>query len=142
MSLSNLQKDDSLLLRVSDLDDTFTLTRNLTVGEFKSKDGADFFFVHPGLLVAYQKIRDVVRVPLQVRSGYRSEAHNRRINGSQNSMHLYGMAIDVSPIVEPKRKADFLKIIYDTAKSIGLGGVKLYNEKSFVHFDVGPKREW
>lgn len=142
MMLQYLNKDDALLLRVSELGDPYNLTRNLKVGEFKSRDGADFMFVHPGLLVAYQKVRERVGVPFEIRSGYRSESHNRRINGSPDSLHMYGMAIDVAPIVEPKQKKNYLNLIYQTALSFELGGVKLYEDKGFVHFDVGASRTW
>ena len=142
MKLSNLNKDDSLLFRVSELGDGYNLTRSLKVKEFKSRDGADFMFVHPGLLVAFQYVRDRVGVPLLIRSGYRSEAHNRKVNGSESSLHLYGMAIDVFPKVERDYELNFLKRIFQLANEAGCGGVKLYRDKRFVHFDVGAERKW
>jgi len=142
MRLCNLNRDDSLLFRVSELGDGYNLTRNLKVKEFKSKDGADFMFIHPGLLVAFQYVRDRIGVPLIVRSGYRSEAHNRKVNGSENSFHLHGMAIDVIADVDKNYELNYLQRIFQLANEAGCGGVKLYRDKRFVHFDVGPDREW
>lgn len=142
MKLCNLNHDDVLLFRVSELGDGFNLTRNLKVKEFKSKDGADFMFVHPGILVAFQYIRDRIGMPLIVRSGYRSEAHNRKVNGSDSSYHLYGMAMDVFVDVGKDMELNYLQRVFQLANEAGCGGIKLYRDKRFVHFDVGSPRTW
>ena len=44
----------------------------------------------PGL----QRIRDVLGVPVNISSGYRSPALNREIGGSKTSAHMHGLAVD------------------------------------------------
>lgn len=43
-----------------------------------------------------EQVRAVVDRPVHVTSGYRSPVFNRRIGGSKNSRHMYGLAADVT----------------------------------------------
>jgi uncharacterized protein YcbK (DUF882 family) len=70
-------------------------------------------------------------------SGCRSRAHNRRIGGARESYHLRCMAADIIvPGVSKYRLWGHLMHIP------GRGGVGTYCRSSFVHLDVGPRREW
>jgi uncharacterized protein YcbK (DUF882 family) len=72
-------------------------------------------------------------------SGYRSYAYNEYLRSLgrkvvQNSLHLYGLAIDfLIPNVAMSK-------ISKVAKSFSAGGVGKYPE--FVHIDVGRVRYW
>ena len=74
-------------------------------------------------------------VPLIVTSGYRTVAHNARIEtAARNSMHLYGYAADIeAPGFSPRA-------IALAASFIGSGGIGLYD--SFTHLDVWRARTW
>lgn len=49
------------------------------------------------LLTTYlEKIRDVVKAPLKITSGYRCTQLNNAIKGSKTSAHLQGLAADIS----------------------------------------------
>jgi hypothetical protein len=75
--------------------------------------------------------------PVTVVSGCRSSAHNRRIGGARESWHLRCMAADirvegVGPVA-----------VYRYAASLaGRGGVGSYCRESYIHVDVGDRREW
>ena len=70
-------------------------------------------------------------------SGCRSYAHNRRIGGARESWHLRCMAADF------RVKGVSPGSVYQYAKSLrGRGGVGSYCHDSFIHLDVGDRREW
>ena len=79
--------------------------------------------------------------PMEVLSGYRSPETNamlrRRSRGvAQNSLHMYGMAVDLyfpGIDVAQANKA---------ALSLQAGGVGYYPGSNFVHVDSGPIRHW
>lgn len=79
--------------------------------------------------------------PMQVLSGYRSPETNsmlrRRSRGvAQNSLHMYGMAVDLyfpGINVSQANKA---------AQALQAGGVGFYPGSNFVHVDSGPVRHW
>lgn len=71
--------------------------------------------------------------PLTIISGYRTEAHNRKVGGASRSRHLHGDAADIPlgyATVEQARAAGF--------KGIGRKG------KWAVHVDMRPgsRAEW
>jgi hypothetical protein len=50
----------------------------------------------PGL----ERVRDVLGVPMQITSGYRSPALNAAVGGTRSSQHIYGLAADfVAPVL-------------------------------------------
>jgi Peptidase M15 len=75
--------------------------------------------------------------PVTVVSGCRSYAHNRRIGGARESWHLRCMAADIR--VQGVGPAT----VFRYAGSLpGRGGVGSYCRDSFIHIDVGDRREW
>jgi hypothetical protein len=44
--------------------------------------------------IELQKVRDILKKPIIITSGYRTIAHNDAIGGAKNSMHLTGLACD------------------------------------------------
>ena len=70
-------------------------------------------------------------------SGCRSLAHNRRIGGARESWHLRCMAADF------RVKGVSTSAVYRYASGLpGRGGVGSYCHDSFIHLDVGDRREW
>ena len=62
-----------------------------------------------------------------INSGFRSIVHNTNVNGASNSMHMYGIAADVSvPGIS-------VYTVQSKAKTCGFSGIKRYS--SFVHMD-------
>jgi len=74
-------------------------------------------------------------------SGYRSPATNKALQRTnpdvaRRSYHTQGMAIDIRL---PGRELNKLKA---AALKLGRGGVGMYPNESFLHVDVGPRRQW
>ncbi len=75
--------------------------------------------------------------PVVIVSGCRSYSHNRRIGGARESYHLRCMAADF------RVPGVGLGQVYRYAASLpGRGGIGTYCHTSFIHIDVGPRREW
>jgi len=72
-----------------------------------------------------------------VTSGYRSPAHNRRVNGAPKSMHMACAAADIQ--VEGVSKWELANFVRSLP---GRGGVGTYCHTKSVHVDVGPERDW
>tara|TARA_R110000772_G_scaffold33245_2_gene81016 strand:+ start:9404 stop:9781 length:378 start_codon:yes stop_codon:yes gene_type:complete len=121
------------------------LTRNFSLNEFNSKDGAempaDVLKNIIELASDLQKIRDVAGCAMHINSAYRSPDHNRAIGGVFNSQHLYGKASDLtSRNHTPKELYDLIEAMI-LCGDISEGGLGLY--KSFVHYDRrGKKARW
>jgi len=142
MILHDHKPEDSQIFHLPTLGDDHRLCEHLTLGEFKSRDGYSLCLVHPALLTGFILIRRGISVPMKIQSGFRSDPHNARIGGSRLSLHRVGMAVDLRPIVEEEQVLETLLAMQRVAIGIGMGGVRLYREKSFIHVDVGPKRTW
>lgn len=72
--------------------------------------------------------------PGRINSGFRCKKHNKAVGGSQNSYHKRGMAVDVACLLIDQ--PDFVK----RALAAGFRGIGWY--QTFVHIDLGPRREW
>lgn len=120
------------------------LTPNFKKSEFDSKDGAcmpnDVLQNIANLAKEIQVIRDHAGA-IQINSGYRSPAHNKKVGGVSNSQHVQGKAADLKPLkVSVKALYDLIiKLIKE--KKIKDGGVGIYD--TFVHYDIGGAgRRW
>lgn len=65
--------------------------------EFDSPDkpGSGLNYMHLGLVEMLDHLRDYVRTPLIINSGYRTKEHNIKVKGAKNSAHLRGLAVDI-----------------------------------------------
>lgn len=89
-------------------------------------------------LVEYlQAIRDHFGKPVKISSSYRCEIHNPKVGGVKSSLHLKGMAADIT--IEGISPAEVAKY----AESIGVKGIGLYDTSKdghFVHIDTRTKK--
>lgn len=114
------------------------LTKNFSLSEFRSKDGSPTPATVVGelqkLAENLQVLRDAIKLPIRVNSGYRSPAHNKKVGGARNSQHLLGKAADiaVTGMTPDQVKAIIEQLI--TEGKMKNGGVGLY--KTFVHYDT------
>ena len=110
------------------------LSANFRVKEFACLDGSDTIFVSDELVSLLQKIRTYFGKPVVINSAYRTEKHNKKVGGSTNSQHKYGLAADIRINgVAPKTIATYVnKLMPDH------GGIGVYS--SFVHIDVRTKK--
>lgn len=113
------------------------LSKDFSLSEFRSKDGAPFppevIENLKKLAVNLQIIRNHVDVPISINSGYRSPSHNEAVGGKNNSYHLKGMAGDLSCSLSPSELHEEIKALMDDGE-IEKGGLSEYS--SFVHYDI------
>lgn len=72
----------------------------------------------------FEHIRAIVCGPIVIGSAYRSPAHNRSIGGARDSMHMYGLALDLHTPAGVT-----VAELYDIADSVipGVGAVFHYS---------------
>lgn len=79
------------------------LTQNFKLSEFCTTSQNYEVFEMPysyllniaSLAMLLQKVRDVIKIPIRISSGYRPEALNTMVDGVKNSFHLVGAAADI-----------------------------------------------
>lgn len=120
------------------------LTDNFTREEFDCKDGTKI----PNELLDnvielaknLQVIRDHIKMPIKINSGYRSPEYNKKVGGADKSQHLFAKAGDLNTSLAPQVLYKIIINLIEEGK-IKEGGVGLYN--SFVHYDIrGTKARW
>ena len=106
------------------------LSAHFKVREFACHDGSDTVFISPELVTVLEKIRVHFGKPVNINSGYRTEAHNKVNGGAAYSQHKYGLAADIHINgVTPKEIAAYVETLMPSS-----GGIGIY--KSFCHVDV------
>jgi uncharacterized protein YcbK (DUF882 family) len=78
-----------------------------------------------------QAVRDILGKPMRLHSGYRTEHHNQSVGGAKRSLHLAGMAADVS--VSGVAPAELQRLLKNWS-----GGMGLY--ANYTHLDIRPYR--
>jgi uncharacterized protein YcbK (DUF882 family) len=124
------------------------VTKNFNLNEFNSKCGRPM----PEnikknvieLIHNLQVIRDEVKVPISITSGYRSPEHNAKVKGAKDSQHVKGTAVDFKVQgLTPKQVAVIVERLIKEGK-IKQGGIGIY--PSWVHYDIyfdgKNKRRW
>jgi uncharacterized protein YcbK (DUF882 family) len=77
--------------------------------------------------------RKIYGKPMHVNSGYRSEAHNKKVGGVSSSSHLKGLAADISCKNSGDRFEMLQAFIKAGFKRIGVAG-------SFIHVDTDKNK--
>ena len=121
------------------------VTKNFNLNEFNSKCGRPM----PEnikkniieLIHNLQVIRDDVKVPISITSGYRSPEHNAKVKGAKDSQHVKGTAVDFKVQgLTPKQVSVIVEKLIKDGK-IKQGGIGIY--PSWVHYDIrGIKARW
>lgn len=121
------------------------LTANFDLREFECNDGTTVpeKYISNVNKLAYnlQVLRDELKKPIHINSGYRHPAYNKRIGGAKFSQHLTASASDITVRdITPKKLARTILKLIKQGK-MNEGGVGLYN--GFVHYDIrGKKARW
>lgn len=72
------------------------LSAHFDAGEFKCRHcGRNG--VRRELVAALEQLRKSTRKPVRIQSGWRCAEHNRAVGGAPESMHLEGLAADITP---------------------------------------------
>jgi hypothetical protein len=131
-----------------------SLSRHFSVAELRTrtrasgpKDGT--CWIHRDLLQALEALRAHVGRPLPIISGWRDEAHNRRVGGASRSQHTYGAATELEavrgrlvsrPFLFAGRAVDFNSGYISLDECVGLrlfGGIG-HRGGQVTHVDVRP----
>lgn len=133
--------------------DTGRLAPHFSVAELRTrtrsggpKDGT--CYVHRELLHALERLRSAAGVPLPVVSGWRDEAHNRRVGGARSSQHTFGVVPELERIssrlarvpLTAGRAADIPRglVPLELARSVGVFGGVGHVQGWATHVDVRP----
>ena len=121
------------------------LTRNFALSEFQCRDGSlpedELLENCQELADNLQVLRDHIGKPINIISGYRPPAYNKKIGGAKRSQHLLARAADikVSGMAPAEVHATVIKLI--KAGKMKQGGVGKYS--TFVHYDTrGSAARW
>lgn len=107
---------------------------NFSWREFACKGTGRLLIAKP-LVDMCQYMRTALGGPLSVTSAYRAPSHNAREGGETDSLHTMGIAIDIAKSTWGEERLIAL------ARGFGWGG-GLGRYQTFLHFDLGPVREW
>jgi uncharacterized protein YcbK (DUF882 family) len=121
------------------------LTENFRLEEFNSKCGRpmpnDVIKNITEVAQNLQVLRDEVKRPISITSGYRSPQHNAKVKGAKNSQHVFGKAVDLKVQgMTPKEVAPIIERLISEGK-MKQGGIGIY--PSWVHYDIrGTRARW
>jgi uncharacterized protein YcbK (DUF882 family) len=85
------------------------------------------------LLNMIDEAREIYGKPIRVTSGYRTEAHNRKVGGVDSSSHLKGLAIDVACVRSDDRFKMLNALLEVGFNRIGIAG-------TFIHIDIDKNK--
>lgn len=112
---------------------------HLSWRELDCKDGTPYpkRFIDDGrafqLASVFEDIRALWNKPIVIYSAYRTHQHNLKIGGANNSQHLHGRALDLSP-PDGIDLDTFYIAIKRNAANFGVRGLGRY--RTFVHVDI------
>jgi uncharacterized protein YcbK (DUF882 family) len=117
------------------------LSKHFSEDELRCRCGRNCLtYVTPELINALEELRELVRQPITITSGYRCINNNAEVGGGKNSMHLVGKAADL------KIKNFSVAQMYEAALQIEAffnGGIGVYPTDGFIHVDVRQgKARW
>lgn len=121
------------------------LARDFNLEEFHCRDGTpvpeQYMNNVTMLAINLQVLRDEIREPLHVNSGYRTQTYNKKVGGKPASKHLTAEAGDITAkSYTPKQLAVKIEKLIISGK-MKQGGLGIY--PGFVHYDVrGIKARW
>ena len=118
----------------------FKLTQNFMINEFLHSDDKseisveDYINIHR-LCLKLQELRNIVG-GININSGYRSNEYNKKIGGSTDSYHTYGLAADI--------KFSFaswtIETLLPVLNYLGFTNAGFYMRKNkfvWIHLDIG-----
>lgn len=104
------------------------LTKNFSRSEFRCGHCGRLDALDLELVRCLQRLRDMVKKPLAIVSGYRCCEGNASVGGSKYSQHLFGRAADIPAGYATARQCNLA----------GFSGVGLRRRK-VVHVDLTPE---
>jgi uncharacterized protein YcbK (DUF882 family) len=120
------------------------LTNNFNLSEFNKHNFALSETVLKNIQALannLQVLRDEVKKPIKITSGYRSPEHNAKVGGVKSSKHITGEAADFKIAgMTPKEVAAVIEKLIAAGK-MEEGGIGIYS--TWVHYDHrNTKARW
>jgi uncharacterized protein YcbK (DUF882 family) len=121
------------------------LTPNFNKKEFASRDGAgmpESVWANIKVLAAQlEALRNHLKKPINITSGYRSINYNQVCKGVKGSQHTLGKASDIQiKGMKPKKVYEAIEKLIEKGLMVE-GGLGLYD--TFVHYDIrGTQARW
>jgi len=106
------------------------LRRNFKIKEFACNDGSKMILYSSITLDWLQAIRDIVGIPIEITSAYRTYSYNKSIDGAKQSQHMYGRAVDIKV---PKGYTNYKLLSVVERVSGYICGIGKYD--TFIHLD-------
>lgn len=110
--------------------------QHFKVREFACKDGSQIVFIDRYLVSILDILRNQIKKPIIITSGYRTPEWNEKCNGAKYSYHMRGMAADIR--VDGMSAKELAKKLNETIPD-GCG-IIVYN--NWVHFDVRSGKKY
>lgn len=102
--------------------------------EFDSPDEpGSGFNMSEEILSMLDAARKIYNKPIKITSGYRTEAHNKKVGGVANSSHLKGLAADIACSGSRNRYEMIKALLKVGFKRIGVAN-------SFIHVDIDKNK--
>lgn len=118
------------------------ITFNFNSGEFSCRCGCGYDSISNCLVHRLQVIRDIIKTPIVIHSGYRCRKHNIAVKGHSASLHRTGYAADWSVDVEEPQKTHLHTMLREMLEEWS-GGYHYYPEGDFFHTDIrGVRARW
>lgn len=103
--------------------------RNFNANEFCCSCGCGGCDISQILVDKLNTVREILKKPIVINSGFRCESHNRKIGGSATSSHLRGLAVDIKAN-DSLYRHQLLKVLY----FVGFSRIGI--DKDFIHIDI------
>ena len=121
------------------------LSEHFRVREFRCKDGSDKILIDTNLVKTLEKLRAKLgeklggEVKININSGYRTKAHNKKIGGSTTSKHCKGKAADI--ICKMDGKIILAREVCAAAQDLDVDGIAYISGRA-THVDCRGYRWW
>ena len=110
----------------------FNVSTNFTRDEFACPC-CGVNLIEDRVIVALQAVRERIKFPMMVNSGYRCEKHNATLpDSAPDSYHVKGLAVDIQ--VTPYLLHKILEVA-----PLFFYGIGLYHDKNIIHLDMRPE---
>lgn len=104
------------------------------------------------VIIGLERLREILKVPLIITSGWRCEKHNQEIGGQRYSFHILKKAVDFKILTPHQKKIEeslydifkhssmpVVRYIWSLCEKIGFPGLGYYYDGDFFHVDSGDR---
>lgn len=114
------------------------LSKHFKVREFRCKDGSDKILIESGLVTYLEKVHEHFGCSaINISSGYRTPAHDKKVGGKGSGSHCHGKAVDFIAY-DKNGKAISSKEIVLYLEDIGVKGIgyRCGGVTNYTHMDI------